>query len=381
MNDKRYLALENGRVFEGTPIGARLEARGELVFTTGMVGYLETLTDPSYFGQIVVQTFPLIGNYGVIPLDFESEGPKLAGYVIREACGNPSNFRCEGTLDGFLRESGVPGLAGVDTRALTRILRSAGVMRAVISDEPRAEFPAEPPIAGVMDVTCRTVTRESPPDSIGTVALIDYGAKGGIPRALTRRGVEVAIYPADTRASVIIASKPDGVMLSNGPGDPAVNTGIIAELNALTHANIPIFGICLGHQLLALATGGRTEKLKFGHRGANQPALHIPTGRVFITSQNHGYAVRLDDLPDGVEATYVNANDGSCEGLRYKDFPALSVQFHPEACGGPLDTGFLFDEFMGLMGKREQSLEWMAGHEGYLGDKYLRNAGGGITCR
>jgi carbamoyl-phosphate synthase small subunit len=381
VNDKRYLALENGRVFEGTPIGARGEARGELVFTTGMVGYLETLTDPSYFGQIVVQTFPLIGNYGVIPLDFESERPKLAGYVIREACGDPSNFRCEGTLDGFLRGSGVPGLTGVDTRALTRILRSAGVMRAVISDEPRAEFPAEPPIAGVMDVTCRAITRESPPDSIGTVALIDYGAKGGISRALTRRGLEVAVYPADTKASVIIASKPDGVMLSNGPGDPAVNTGIIAELNALAHSHIPIFGICLGHQLLALAMGGHTEKLKFGHRGANQPALHIPTGRVFITSQNHGYAVRLDDLPDGIEATYVNANDGSCEGLRYKDFPAFSVQFHPEACGGPLDTGFLFDEFMALMGKREQSREWMAEHEGYLGDKYLRNAGGGITCR
>jgi carbamoyl-phosphate synthase small subunit len=378
---KRYLVLENGRAFEGIPIGAEAEARGELVFTTGMVGYLETLTDPSYFGQIVIQTFPLIGNYGVITPDFESGGPRLAGYVVREACGDPSNFRCEGPLDGFLRGSGVPGLAGVDTRALTRILRTAGVMRAAISDEPQADFPAEPPIAGVMDVTGGEATRQSPPDPIGTVALVDYGAKGGITRALLRRGLAVTAYPADTPASVVVQSKPDGVMLSNGPGDPAVNTDIIEELRVLAGSGVPIFGICLGHQLLALAMGCRTEKLKFGHRGANQPALHTPTGRVFITSQNHGYAVSLDSLPDGVEATYINANDGSCEGLRYRDFPAFSVQFHPEACGGPLDTGFLFDEFLGMMGKSGASMEWRSAHGDYLGDRFLRNAGGMSVCR
>ncbi|GHU71741.1 carbamoyl-phosphate synthase small chain [Clostridia bacterium] len=372
----RYLVLENGRSFEGAALGANTEARGELVFTTGMVGYLETLTDPSYYGQIVVQTFPLIGNYGVIRADFESERPRLSGYIVREACGNPSNFRCEGALDEFLREAGVPGLTGVDTRALTRILRTAGVMRAVLSDEPRADFAAEPPIAGVMDVTCGCITRQTPPDPIGCVALIDYGAKGGIPRALQRRGLEVVTMPADSSADDILSIKPDGVMLSNGPGDPVVNTGIIGELGKLADSNIPIFGICLGHQLLALSQGAHTEKLKFGHRGANQPALHVPTGRVYITSQNHGYAVRLADLPDGIEATYINANDGSCEGLRYHNFPAFSVQFHPEACGGPLDTGFLFDEFLELMGKREQSQEWQRGHTDQLGDIFLRNAGG-----
>ncbi|MDR0396279.1 MAG: carbamoyl phosphate synthase small subunit [Oscillospiraceae bacterium] len=381
VSGKRYLILENGGVYEGVRIGAATEARGELVFTTGMVGYLETLTDPSYFGQIVVQTFPLIGNYGVITPDFESDSPRLSGYVVREACGCPSNFRSEGTLDAFLRESGVPGLAGVDVRALTRVLRTAGVMRAVISDSPSAEFPASPPIAGVMDVTCREISREAPPEPIGTAALIDYGAKGGIVRALTRRGLAVTIYPADTKASVIIESSPDGIMLSNGPGDPSVNTGIIGELRGLARSGIPMFGICLGHQLLALASGGVTEKLKFGHRGANQPALHIPTGRVYITSQNHGYAVGMSDLPPGVEATYVNANDGSCEGLRYADFPAFSVQFHPEACGGPLDTGFLFDEFLSLMGKLGASLDWRAAHGDYLGDRFLRNAGGVPQCR
>ncbi|GHU83622.1 carbamoyl-phosphate synthase small chain [Clostridia bacterium] len=348
---KAYLVLENGRVFAGERFGAGAEAEGELVFTTAMVGYLETLTDPSYFGQIVVQTFPLIGNYGVIPEDFESDGPKLSGYVVREVCDGPSNFRAQGDLDAFLRARGIPGLCGVDTRALTRVLRMAGVMRARISDTPQALFDSAPPIAGVADVTAKAVTTQRPEAPIARVALWDFGAKGGIARALLSRGCEVVSFPADVSAGEVLACRPDGVMLSNGPGDPAVNTALIAELGTLARAKVPIFGICLGHQLLALSQGAKTHKLKFGHRGANQPARHLPTGRVYITSQNHGYAVTGDTLPDGIDVTFINENDGSCEGLAYRDFPAFSVQFHPEASAGPLDTGFLFDHFMRLMGK------------------------------
>jgi carbamoyl-phosphate synthase small subunit len=337
-------------VLEGVRFGAERETAGELVFTTGMVGYLETLTDPSYFGQIVVQTFPLIGNYGVIPQDFESEGPKLSGYVVREWCESPSNFRSAGSLDAYLAAQGVPGLCGVDTRALTRILRTAGVMRAKITDEPRALFLPEPPIAGVQAVTSRQVTTQTPENPTYKVALWDFGAKGGIPRALLQRGCEVVSFPAFAAAEDLLAIQPDGIMLTNGPGDPAVNVEIIEGLRVLARSGVPIFGICLGHQLLALAQGASTYKLKFGHRGANQPAKHLPTGRVYITSQNHGYAVDLEALPSGMEPSWVNANDGSCEGLAYRDFPAFSVQFHPEARGGPLDTGFLFDAFIRLIG-------------------------------
>ena len=368
----RYLVLENGRVFEGQGFGADAESRGELVFTTGMVGYLETLTDPSYYGQIVVQTFPLIGNYGVIPADFESAGPKLSGYVVREWCGDPSNFRCCGSLDAYLRKAGIPGLCGVDTRALTRVLRTAGVMRAVISDTPSVSFKDDVAICGVREVTAGKRETIRVPNPVARVALWDYGAKGGIPRALAARGCEVTVFPADASAEDILRMKPDGVMLSNGPGDPAENKEIIDELRKLAASNTPIFGICLGHQLLALSQGARTIKLKFGHRGANQPARRLEDGRVFITSQNHGYAVSLDDLPDGIIPTYVNANDGSCEGLAYKNFPAFSVQFHPEACAGPLDTGFLFDSFMELMGRLDASTSWSANHPQYAAAPYER---------
>jgi carbamoyl-phosphate synthase small subunit len=369
---RRYLVLENGQAFEGRAFGSDKNARGELVFTTGMVGYLETLTDPSYYGQIVIQTFPLIGNYGVIPADFESDAPKLSGYVVREWCDSPSNFRCDGGLDAYLRKAGIPGLCGVDTRALTRILRTAGVMRAVISDEPSAAFLNEPPICGVREVTSRSIETLPVSEPVARVALWDYGAKGGIPRSLAARGCEVMIFPSTATAREILSVKPDGIMLSNGPGDPSENREIIEELRALARSGVPIFGICLGHQLLALSQGASTVKLKFGHRGANQPARHLRTERVFITSQNHGYAVSLNDLPDGIIPTYVNANDGSCEGLEYRDFPAFSVQFHPEACAGPLDTGFLFDDFMKLMGKSEASSDWI---------KSRANEGGAIACR
>lgn len=347
---KACLTLENGRVFEGTRFGAETEAEGELVFTTGMSGYLETLTDPSYFGQIVVQTFPLIGNYGVISEDFESARPRLSGYIVREWCDMPSNFRSESDLDAYLKKMEVPGLYGVDTRALTRILRSAGVMHAKIGDTPCDMFVKSEPIAGVLEVTADAVHTNTPSTAARRVVLWDFGAKGAIEGALLSRGCEVVTFPATATAEEIIECKPDGIVLSNGPGDPAVNTLLIAEIGRLTTFGTPIFGICLGHQLLALSQGASTHKLPFGHRGANQPAQDIRDGRIYITSQNHGYAVMEDTLPDGVEVLFVNANDESCEGLAYRHFPAFSVQFHPEACGGPLDTAFLFDDFLTMMG-------------------------------
>ena len=347
-----YLILENGSVFEGTRIGAEGDTTGELVFTTGMVGYTETLTDPSYAGQIILQTFPLIGNYGVCPDDFEGL-PAARGYVVREICAEPSNFRARMTLDSFLRERGIPGIAGVDTRELTRIIRENGVLNAVISDRPETDLAALSAyrVAGVVSqVSCRereTVAAEG--ERRFRVALIDYGAKRNIIRSLTGRGCEVVRLPYDTRAEEILALAPDGVMLSNGPGDPAENTGAIAELRKLI-GRLPVFGICLGHQLAALAMGGETVKLRFGHRGGNQPVREVGGSRTYITSQNHGYAVIPESLRGIGEVLYVNANDGSNEGMIYPGKRCFTVQFHPEACGGPHDTGFLFDRFISMMG-------------------------------
>jgi carbamoyl-phosphate synthase small subunit len=347
---KKYLVLENGRTFEGEGFGAQAAAVGELVFTTNMAGYLETLTDPSYYGQIVVMTFPLIGNYGVIPADFESGMPRLFGFVTREHCMKPSNFRNDGALGAFLERNGIPGISGIDTRALTRILRSSGVMRAAITDEPLYVFPRDAPICGVSEVTCESPTlHRAEGVKKYSVALMDFGAKGGIVRSLTRRGCEVTVYPANASAADILAGKPDGIMLSNGPGDPSQNVSIIEEISLLMKSDVPIFGICLGHQLMALAAGAKTIKLPFGHRGANQPAKHLDTGRVYITSQNHGYAVLPESLPANARMNWTNMNDGSCEGVKYLDAKAFSVQFHPEACAGPLDTQFLFDEFLSLV--------------------------------
>ena len=347
-----YLILKNGIVFEGRSFGALGETTGEVVFATGMTGYLETLTDQSYHGQIVIQTFPLIGNYGVIPPDFESANVGARAYIVKHPCKNPSNFRCEGTLDAFLKERGIIGLYGIDTRALTRIIRENGVMNGKIMSAP----PAEADIAqvktysivnAVASVSSHSIAKIMPDKlkAIKRVALMDFGAKRGIANALAARGCEVWTFPHDTNAQEILKMKPDGIMLSNGPGDPAekANDGIIGTLRTLQNSNITIFGICLGHQLLALANGYSTKKLKFGHRGANQPVKEISTGRVYITSQNHGYAVVADN------GSFVNVNDGTCEGLDYGK--SFSVQFHPEACGGPLDTAFLFDRFIERMNK------------------------------
>ena len=347
-----YLVLSNGRVFEGTRIGAPGDSVGELVFTTGMVGYPETLTDPSYAGQIVMQTFPLIGNYGMIESDFEGKSA-VRGYVVRECCDHPSNFRTDYDLDTFLKQNGICGLCGVDTRELTRIIREEGVMNAVICDEIPADLSAVQSYAvrGVVaEVSC-TVPRVCPAEGAERfrVTLIDYGAKRNIIRSLCARGCTVTVVPQGTAAAEILAAHPDGVMLSNGPGDPAENTACIAEIAQLI-GRVPVFGICLGHQLAALAMGAQTTKLKYGHRGANQPVREVNGTRTYITSQNHGYAVVSGSLAGIGELLYVNANDGSCEGIVYPGRQCFTVQFHPEACAGPRDTAFLFDRFLDMMG-------------------------------
>lgn len=349
MDKKAYLVLEDGTVFEGYSFGAQKDAIGELVFTTGMCGYIETLTDESYYGQIVLQTFPMIGNYGIIPEDFEGEC-SVKGYVVREKCDNPSNFRCKGTLDSFLKEKGIPAIYGVDTRAITKIIREHGVMNAVICGEipsDLSEVKNYKIIGAVESVTAKDAKVYPAENEKFKVTLIDYGAKCNIIRELNKRGCTVTAVPADTTAEEILKTDPDGIMLSNGPGDPAENLFQIEVIKELAGKK-PIFGICLGHQLLALAMGAQTEKLKYGHRGANQPVKEVKGTRTYITSQNHGYAVVKGSVKRG-EISFINANDGTCEGIDYEDINAFSVQFHPEAASGPHDTAFLFDRFIKLM--------------------------------
>lgn len=347
---KGYLILQDGQVFEGVRFGAETDTVGELVFTTGMCGYVETLTDPSYAGQIVMQTYPLIGNYGIIREDFEG-ACCVKGYVVREYCDTPSNFRTDCDLDTYLKEQGVPGLCGVDTRELTRIIREHGVMNAAICDEIPADLtPIKTyAITGVVEaVSCKEPDcYQAEGEECFRVSLIDYGAKRNIVRELQKRGCTVTVLPASTSAEEILAADPDGVMLSNGPGDPAENTYQIEQIRKLL-GKVPMFGICLGHQLTALATGGSTYKLKYGHRGVNQPVRDLNGVRTYITSQNHGYAVDGDTVKLG-KVRFVNANDGTCEGIDYPELKAFTVQFHPEACTGPKDTTFLFDRFVELM--------------------------------
>ena len=347
---KGYLILQDGRVFEGVRFGAETDTVGELVFTTGMCGYIETLTDPSYAGQIVMQTYPLIGNYGIIREDFEG-ACCVRGYVVREWCDAPSNFRTDCNLDTFLKEQGVPGLYGVDTRELTRIIREHGVMNAAICDEVPADLtPIETyAVTGVVEaVSCREASvHPAEGEERFRVSLLDYGAKRNIVRELQKRGCTVTVLPATTSAEEILAADPNGVMLSNGPGDPAENVYQIEQIRKLL-GKVPMFGICLGHQLTALAAGGSTYKLKYGHRGVNQPVRDVEGVRTYITSQNHGYAVDSDTVKLG-KVRFANANDGTCEGIDYPELKAFTVQFHPEACTGPKDTSFLFDRFVDLM--------------------------------
>ena len=350
-----YLILANGDVYKGERIGARGDAAGELVFTTGMTGYNETLTDPSYAGQIIVQTFPLIGNCGKISPDFEGKSA-ARGYVVREMCDFPSNFRSEGQLDRFLSDNGIPGICGVDTRQITRTIREFGVMDAVISDDAGAfdRMAGEAALRfAVGSVTCKSI-HVCRPDSEPRfrVSLVDYGVKRSIITNLTARGCEVSVFPATSGADEILSGSPDGVVLSNGPGDPSENVFQYTQIRSMM-GKVPVFGICLGHQLTALAAGGSTYKLIFGHRGGNQPVRETGSGRVYITSQNHGYAVDPTGLAGIGRMSFFNANDGSCEGMDYEDMDCFTVQFHPEACGGPRDTGFLFDRFISMMENRK----------------------------
>ena len=429
---KAFLILADGTVFEGKSIGATGSTIGETVFTTGMTGYLETLTDPSYYGQIVTQTFPLIGNYGDIPVDYESKKSWVRGYIVRELCEQPSNFRCSGPLNDFLKAQGIIGICGIDTRALTKRLRESGVMNGMIVSGTNAEkLRPQELLAKIKDYKitdavklvqtkegevspCAPASSASPAVAYATlssggnnsttkptkfceaklqaqvhscnsqteisylrhprnaphIVLFDFGAKLNIQCELEKRGCKVTVVPYNTTAEEVIKMSPDGIMLSNGPGDPAENVGVIEEIKKLCEWNkeplkqvqgdrhaelvsashaIPIFGICLGHQMLALARGCKTSKLKYGHRGGNHPCKDTETGRVYITSQNHGYAVENTSLPPYAKMSFFNVNDGTVEGITYTDIPAFSVQFHPEACGGPHDTNFLFDRFLKMI--------------------------------
>ena len=358
---KAYLLLENGMVFEGEGFGAAGTRVGELVFTTGMTGCAESLTDPSYRGQLITFTFPMLGNYGICYEDRESPHIHARGVVVREYCPSPSNFRAEVDVDTFLREEGVCGICGVDTRRITQLIRDKGVMNAAVTDaEPDdalLELVRAHRVAGVVDeVTVKEPVLLAPRgEARYSVALLDFGYKRSIADCLTARGCAVTLYPARTPAEQIIAAGHDGVMLSNGPGDPTENAYSIEQIKILMDA-LPTFGICLGHQMMAIASGARTRKMKFGHRGANQPAKDLKTGRVYVTSQNHGYAVDNASLPDsGAVMRFVNVNDGSCEGLDYPGKRAFSLQFHPEAHGGPLDCSGMFERFISMMGGREDA--------------------------
>jgi len=366
------LALEDGTWFRGAAAGAEGEARGEVVFNTSMTGYQEVLTDPSYSGQIVTMTCPEIGNYGVSTDDVESRRPQVAGFIIRDESPMASNWRSEMTLREYLIANQIVAISDIDTRALTRQLRSGGVMRGVIGTgqqlDPQALIARArtiPPMEGsdlVRGVTPADAFDwpEEDPDEFGVapdrlpkqrlkIAAYDFGMKWNILRRLSAHGFDVRVYPATTPAAELLATRPDGIFLSNGPGDPAPLTYAIDNARQLVASDVPVFGICLGHQVLGLAMGGNTFKLKFGHRGGNHPVKHLATGSVEITSQNHGFAVDPASLPDDVEVTHVNLYDGTVEGLRHKQHPVFSVQYHPEASPGPHDADYLFDDFLKLI--------------------------------
>lgn len=356
---KAYLLLADGTVFEGQSLGEQGTTIGETVFNTSMTGYQEILTDASYYGQIVTQTYPMIGNYGVNGVDTESRKSWVRGYVVRENCETPSNFRSEGSLSDFLKKQHIIGLCGIDTRRLTRILREKGVMNGAITDDLSQKDALLKRLAGyaVTDaVQSVTVPEKFTVRAQGgkyNVALLDYGYKENILRSLVSRGCDVTVYPGLTDAREILEAHPDGIMLTNGPGDPAENRDIINAAHVLAFSDVPLFGICLGHQIMALANGAQTTKLKYGHRGANHPVKDLKHDRTYITSQNHGYAVLGDTLNRHIgTVSHININDGTVEGIRYNNRPVFTVQFHPEASPGPHDSAYLFDEFIALMKER-----------------------------
>ena len=352
---KAYLILEDGSVYEGENVGALREAVSEIVFNTSMTGYLEVMTDPSYAGQAVVMTYPLIGNYGICHEDMESYRPWIDGLIVRELSEVASNFRNEDSIQNFLIKNNIPCICGIDTRDLTKRLREHGTMNGFITVD--SSFVVEKILQRIKEysvkgVVKRTSTKEaySLPGKGKRVVLIDFGAKKSIARQLQKRGCEVIVVPCDTKAKEILKLKPDGIMLSNGPGDPKENVDIIKEIKKLYDTNIPIFAICLGHQLMALATGANTYKLRYGHRGGNHPVKDLETGRTYISSQNHGYAVDESTLDKNIcVPAFVNVNDGTNEGLRYINKKIFTVQYHPEACPGPRDSSYLFDKFIKMM--------------------------------
>lgn len=352
---KAYLILEDGSVYDGENIGALREAVSEIVFNTSITGYLEVMTDPSYAGQAVVMTYPLIGNYGIYYEDMESDRPWIDGLIVRELSEVASNFRNEDSIQNFLIKNNIPCICGIDTRDLTKRLREHGTMNGFITVD--SSFVVEKILQRIKEysvkgVVKRTSTKEtySLPGKGKRVVLIDFGAKKNIARQLQKRGCEVIVVPCDTKAKEILKLKPDGIMLSNGPGDPKENADIIEEIKKLYDTDIPIFAICLGHQLMALATGANTYKLRYGHRGGNHPVKDLETGRTYISSQNHGYAVDESTLDKNIcVPAFVNVNDGTNEGLRYINKKIFTVQYHPEACPGPRDSSYLFDKFIKMM--------------------------------
>lgn len=384
---KAFLILEDGTVFSGTHIGADKDVVSEIVFNTSMAGYPEVLTDPSYAGQAVCMTYPLIGNYGIVTEDMESVRPWLDGLIVRELSRMPSNFRTDMTIQEFLEKYEIPGIAGIDTRALTRLLRDRGTMNGMITTnadydmtEVKERLAAYRTGEVVKKVTCKekytvkgsrtleengpisgssvyTGEKEMRPSMVKKlngagkkIAMLDLGLKVNIVRSLAQRGCDVTVYPATTNAEEILKSNPDGIMLSNGPGDPKDCGSIIDEVRKLYESDVPIFAICLGHQLMALATGANTYKLKYGHRGGNHPVKDLADGRVYISSQNHGYVVDMDSLdPKVATPAFINVNDGTNEGLNYTGKKVFTVQFHPEACPGPQDSGYLFDRFIEML--------------------------------
>ena len=371
---RAFLILEDGTVYEGRSIGRQKEIISEIVFNTSMTGYEEVLTDPSYTGQAVVMTYPLIGNYGVCEADMQSGKPHADAFIVRDISRLASSWRAENTLQNFLTRHSIGGIAGIDTRDLTRRLRDHGTMNGCITTalyegEALSELIRKMKayrVSGAVErasvreirryVGARGAAEDNPVRK--RVALLDAGTKAGIVQSLTARGFDVTVYPSFSSAEEILADQPDGIMISNGPGDPADNTDMIREIRKLALSGLPIFAICLGHQLMALAMGGSTYKLKFGHRGANHPVKDLRTGRVYITSQNHGYAVDESSIPeDTAVPAFRNLNDGTNEGFLYKDRNILTVQFHPEASPGPCDSGFLFDEFAEMMRRRQRGSE------------------------
>ena len=352
----KQLVLEDGSVYKGYGIGADIEMAGEVVFNTAMTGYQETLSDPSYNGQIITFTYPLIGNYGINRDDYETINPSIKGIVTREICRKPSNFRKEFTLDEVLKDLNIPGISGIDTRSLTKKIREHGTIKGIITGiEKDAQKVAENlrknnlPTNQIEQVSTKKAFLSS---GLGKrVVLIDLGMKSGIMRELNLRGCDIIVMPHDASAKEILRQKPDGIMLSNGPGDPVDVPETISTIKDLI-GKVPIFGICMGHQLISLACGAKTYKLKFGHRGANQPVKNLITGKVDITAQNHGYAVDIDSLKDtDLELTHIAVNDGTCEGVRHKKYSVFSVQYHPEASPGPHDPNYLFDQFIENMRK------------------------------